>query len=329
MFSMCWILNPAMKLGFFLLAVIIDYGVLMVSPSINHLNAIEDFESWNPQQSCKSVNYLFHAKEKVINKLSYALQSEKEKSKLSEAHRKTLVIFQDELKDTEQAVYDALNGLKKLLREDYKSVVKIKRAIEQRLENFKELTLQQEEQVNAISEAEKELLNAVKHGKHNGTLIQQLIGDILNDISFAADKLEDRLNDNTFEKKSKDKGANVEAVIRLNEEEAEPSYADKKRNQNSESKPEGGVDILVDSQNNQFVLAKAKDSTIPHEDLHLIKDIVYIVLFSFIGAWFCTLLHVPIMFGPVLSGMILGPSGKNIIKVRPVNNINYEFIRND
>ena len=255
--------------------------VTLVSP-LNQLDNIEDFKSWNLPQSCKSVNYLFHAKEKVISKLNDALQSEKKNGKLSEAHRKTIVIFQDELKDSEEAVYDALNGLKRLLQEDYKSVVKIKKAIEQRLENFKELTLQQEEQVNAVSEAEKELSAAIKRGKQNGTMIQNLIGDILSDISFAADKLENQLNDNTFEKKSKDKGANVEAVIRLNDDENEPSNTDKNRDHVSDNKPGVDVGILVDSQNNQFVLAKAKDSTIPHEDLHLINDIVYIVVLSFV-----------------------------------------------
>ena len=306
-----------MNSDFILTIVLTIFGglVQIVSP-LSSVTTIADFKSWNPPESCKSVNFLFHAKEKVISKLNHALHSKQDKDKLSEAQRKTLVIFQDELNDTEQAVYDALNGLKRLLQEDYKSVMKIKRAIAQRLESFKELTLQQEEQVNAISEAEKELLALAKHGKHNGTRLQQMIGEVLSGISFAADKLENQLNDNTFEKNRKNKGANVEAVIRLSDaEEARPSSSEKRNNEKADAEREADVGILVDSQNNQFVLAKAKDATIPHEDLHLIKDIIYIVLLSFIGCWFCALVHIPTMFGPVLSGMILGPSGNNVIKV--------------
>ena len=66
------------------------------------------------------------------------------------------------------------------------------------------------------------------------------------------------------------KGANIEAVIRLEGGEKGDSITN-----NKSSKPEdtgdNSVIKLVDAQDNQFVLAKGKDSTVPHEDHHLIQ----------------------------------------------------------
>ncbi len=76
-----------------------------------------------------------------------------------------------------------------------------------------------------------------------------------------------------------------------------------------------GIIKLVDVEENQFVLSKGKDSTVPHEDHHLIKDIVYLMLLSFGLGWLCTLMSLPGMFGFILTGVILGPSGTNVLKV--------------
>ena len=272
------------------------------------------------QLTCQSVSQLFKTKERVVNKLTHLLvaNSKKKPQELSMDQVKTITIFRNELNVTEQAVFDSLNGLRKLLKEDYKSVVHMKEAIKQRLEALKLLTLQQEDQFNAISEAEKAFLAANKHAgiQSNGTRIEKVIGSILDDISFAADKLEDELDEKTFEKNRNAKGASIEAVVRLTADE-ETNDDDDNDNKTSQAEPgeENDMSILVDSQNNQFVLSKAKDATVPHEDVHFIKDIIFILLLSFVGSCLCSLIHLPTMFAFVISGMLLGPSGLNMIKV--------------
>ena len=147
----------------------------------------------------------------------------------------------------------------------------------------------------------------------NGTRLEKIIEGILDDVSFAADKLENELDEKTFEKTRNAKGASIEAVVRLNADE-ESQDSD---NETLEAEPgnENEMSILVDSQSNQFVLAKAKDATVPHEDVHFIKDIIYILVLSFSGSCICTLVQLPTMFAFVISGMLLGPSGLNMIKV--------------
>lgn len=276
----------------------------------------DDLTRWNPS-TCQYVSHLFKAKQRVVNKLGNILGSKipKKRQELTNAQVKAITIFKNELNVTERAVFDAINGLRKLLLEDYKSVVHMKDAIKQRLEALKLLALQQEDQFNAISEAEKEFFSASKHAdlQANGTRLEKIIEGILDDVSFAADKLENELDEKTFEKTRNAKGASIEAVVRLNADE-ERQDSD---NETLEADPgnENEMSILVDSQSNQFVLAKAKDATVPHEDVHFIKDIIYILVLSFSGSCICTLVQLPTMFAFVISGMLLGPSGLNMIKV--------------
>lgn len=60
----------------------------------------------------------------------------------------------------------------------------------------------------------------------------------------------------------------MEAVLRVEEDEE-----DNKRKNLSWQGAEGGLGLsmLIDSQNNQYVLTKPRDSTIPRADHHFIK----------------------------------------------------------
>ncbi|KAK2573397.1 Transmembrane and coiled-coil domain-containing protein 3 [Acropora cervicornis] len=287
------------------------------SPKKDNFAAVteNDINRWSSLM-CQSVSHLFKAKERVVNKLSHLLQIKGDKQKLTKDQVKTIAIFRNELDVTERAVFDSLNGLRKLLQEDYKSVVHMKEAIKQRLEALKLLALQQEDQFNAISETERAFMSANKHLdlQNNGTRIEKIIGGILDEISFAADKLEDALDEKTFEKTRNAKGASIEAVVRLNENEGVGNSFNGNNTLTGETSEENDMSILVDSQNNQFVLAKSKDATVPHEDVHFIKDIIFILLLSFLGSCVCFAIHLPTMFAFVISGMVLGPSGVNMIK---------------
>ncbi|KXJ26172.1 transmembrane and coiled-coil domain-containing protein 3 [Exaiptasia diaphana] len=286
------------------------------------VNTFWTFSSCDPtrwdSKSCRKINGLFHTKEQVTQKLKHVLEVEKKKKSLSNAQIRAINIYQAELNDTERAIFEAMSGLRKLLHEDYKSVVSIKEAIKQRLDSFKTIALRQEVQFNSISEAEKDLTAEHKlNGKNNSTGrgIGKLIDSVLSDVFIAADKLEKKLSDNTFEKQRNAKGASIEAVVRVNDDQNEAAGDGQEEGKdNSENEKDDGMSILVDSQSNEFVLAKSKDATVPHEDLHLIKDIIWICILSFFGACLCTVVELPTMFGFVMSGMVLGPTGVNIIK---------------
>lgn len=66
------------------------------------------------------------------------------------------------------------------------------------------------------------------------------------------------------------KGVNVEAVLRVGEDE-EIGGKRKNKSQPKEVEDDLGLSMLIDSQNNQYVLTKPRDSTIPRADHHFIK----------------------------------------------------------
>ena len=63
------------------------------------------------------------------------------------------------------------------------------------------------------------------------------------------------------------KGVNFEAVLRVEEEEAD-SHQNLSRRDVEEDL---GLSMLIDSQNNQYILTRPRDASIPRADHHLIK----------------------------------------------------------
>jgi hypothetical protein len=66
------------------------------------------------------------------------------------------------------------------------------------------------------------------------------------------------------------KGVNVEAVLRVEENE-EDGRKRKNVSRRREAEDDLGLSMLIDSQNNQYILTKPRDSTMPRSDPHLIK----------------------------------------------------------
>lgn len=65
-------------------------------------------------------------------------------------------------------------------------------------------------------------------------------------------------------------GVNVEAVLRVEEDEENGGMRKNKSSQR-EAEEDLGLSMLIDSQNNQYVLTKPRDSTMPRADHHFIK----------------------------------------------------------
>lgn len=60
----------------------------------------------------------------------------------------------------------------------------------------------------------------------------------------------------------------MEAVLRVEEDEEDNQRKNMSR---QVAKGDLGLSMLIDSQNNQYVLTKPRDSTIPRADHHFIK----------------------------------------------------------
>ncbi|XP_012518282.1 PREDICTED: transmembrane and coiled-coil domain-containing protein 3 [Propithecus coquereli] len=263
--------------------------------------------------SCRKLSGLLRQKNVVLNKLKSAIRVvEKDvglskEEKLFQVH--TFEIFQKELNESENSVFQAIYGLQRALQGDYKDVVNMKESSRQRLEALREAAIKEEAEYVELLAAEKHQVEALKNMQHQNKSLSML-DEILEDVRKAADRLEEEIEEHAFDDNKSVKGVNVEAVLRVEEEEAGAKH--------NVTRGEGegglGLSMLIDSQNNQYILTKPRDATIPRADPHFIKDIVTIGMLSLPCGWLCTAIGLPTMFGYIMCGVLLGPSGLNSIK---------------
>ncbi|XP_055786441.1 transmembrane and coiled-coil domain-containing protein 3 isoform X4 [Salvelinus fontinalis] len=277
--------------------------------------------SW-VSDNCRRLGSLIRQKNTAIKKLAVAAAAVGRDHSLSDPERlfqvHTLEVFQKELNESERSVFQAVVGLQRALQGDYRDVVNMKESSRQRLEALREAAIKEEQEYVELVAAEKHQVEAVKSAlAQNKTL--SMLDEILEDVRRAADRLEEEIEDHAFDNNKQMNGvhvANVEAVLRVEEEEEDGG----KRRRNAsrrggEVEDDVGLSMLIDSQNNQYVLTKPRDSTMPRSDQHFIKDLVSVVMLSLPCGWLCTMMGLPPMFGYIVCGVLLGPSGLNSIKV--------------
>lgn len=264
--------------------------------------------------SCRKLSALLRQKNVVLNKLKHAIKVVEQnvalstEEKLFQVH--TFEIFQKELNESENSVFQAIHGLHRALQGDYKDVVNMKESSRQRLEALREAAIKEEREYVELLAAEKHQVEALKHMQHQNKSLSML-DEILEDVRKAADRLEEEIEEHAFDDNKSVRGVNIEAVLRVEEDEN-----DSERNlSRREVEDNLGLSMLIDSQNNQYILTKPRDSTIPRADHHFIKDIVTIVMLSLPCGWLCTVIGLPNMFGYIICGVLLGPSGLNNIKI--------------
>ncbi|KAL6481456.1 hypothetical protein MHYP_G00095360 [Metynnis hypsauchen] len=265
-------------------------------------------------ENCRRLSGLLRQKSTAVRKLESAAVAVRRDRSLSDAERlfqvHTLEVFQKELNESERSVFQAVLGLQRVLKGDSRDVVNMKESSRQRLEALREAAIKEEEEYVELVAAEKHQQEALKVAQdRNKTL--SMLDEILEDVRKAADRLEEEIEDHVFDNNKQMKGVNVEAVLRVEEDEE-----DNKRKNVSRQVVESdlGLSMLIDSQNNQYVLTKPRDSTIPRADHHFIKDLVSVVMLSLPCGWLCTLIGLPPMFGYIVCGVLLGPSGLNSIQ---------------
>ncbi|XP_075865728.1 transmembrane and coiled-coil domain-containing protein 3 isoform X2 [Microcebus murinus] len=263
--------------------------------------------------SCRKLSGLLRQKNVVLNKLKSAIRVVEKDAGLSSEEKlfqvHTFEIFQKELNESENSVFQAIYGLQRALQGDYKDVVNMKESSRQRLEALREAAIKEETEYVELLAAEKHQVEALKNMQHQNKSLSML-DEILEDVRKAADRLEEEIEEHAFDDNKSVKGVNVEAVLRVEEEEAGAKH--------NATRGEGegglGLSMLIDSQNNQYILTKPRDATIPRADPHFIKDIVTIGMLSLPCGWLCTAIGLPTMFGYIMCGVLLGPSGLNSIK---------------
>ncbi|XP_068435940.1 transmembrane and coiled-coil domain-containing protein 3 isoform X2 [Clinocottus analis] len=266
--------------------------------------------------NCKRLVGLLRQKNVVVRKLATAADAVRGDQALSEPERlfqvHTLEIFQKEMNESEHLVFQAVHGLQRALQGDYRDVVNMKESSRQRLEALREAAIKEEQEYLELVAAEKHQQEAVKSVlAQNKTL--SMLDEILEDVRKAADRLEEEIEEHAFDNNKQMRGVNVEAVLRVEEDE-ESGGKRKNKSKQKEVEDDLGLSMLIDSQNNQYVLTKPRDSTMPRADHHFIKDLVSVVMLSLPCGWICSLVGLPPMFGYIICGVLLGPSGLNSIK---------------
>nr|XP_043886872.1 transmembrane and coiled-coil domain-containing protein 3 [Solea senegalensis]XP_043886873.1 transmembrane and coiled-coil domain-containing protein 3 [Solea senegalensis] len=271
--------------------------------------------SW-VSSNCKQLVALLRRKNVVVRKLAAATDAVGKDHTLPDSERlfkvHTLEVFQKELNDSENLVFQAMFSLQRALQGDYRDVVNMKESSRQRLEALREAAIKVEQEYVELVAVEKHQQEAAKNALAQNQSLSML-DEILEDVRKAADRLEEEIDEHAFDKNKQMKGVNVEAVLRVEDDEEKGGKRNNKSRQNEEE-DNLGLSMLIDSQNNQYVLTKPRDSTIPRADHHFIKDLVSVVMLSLPCGWICTLVGLPPMFGYIVCGVLLGPSGLNSIK---------------
>lgn len=96
-------------------------------------------------ESCRKLSGLLRQKNVVLNKLKSAIRAVEKDAGLSDEEKlfqvHTFEIFQKELNESENSVFQAIHGLQRALQGDYKDVVNMKESSRQRLEALREAAI--------------------------------------------------------------------------------------------------------------------------------------------------------------------------------------------
>ena len=211
-----------------------------------------------------------------------------------------LEMFSEELQESERDMKNAIDGLRRSLTSDFRNPSELKRNSKHRLDFLRVATMKEEQSYNRLKGIEEIVENYAAH--LNNTSI---LDELLHEVALAADQLESRIEDHVVNNLSN--SGQIEAVMHIRENLATEEGLD------DDYELDSG-DILVDSQNNKYVLSKPKDSTSPLIDHHLVMDIIMVLLVCLPLGMICEKLCLPTLFGYVMTGVLLGPSGLNCLK---------------
>ncbi|KAI8903539.1 Sodium/hydrogen exchanger family-domain-containing protein [Gorgonomyces haynaldii] len=173
------------------------------------------------------------------------------------------------------------------------------------IDQFQQLVLKAKNDKIATGENKKMEEKQKQKDKEDVEPIQKIVDGVMKDVAEKADTLETSLKDDKFKQGQKNEGTTIETVIKVKDKE-----------QKNTTQP-----VLVDSENNQYVLSKPGDITKYVEDSKLLNDFLLMFLFIFISSFLAHFLRLPSFFGYLCAGILLGPGGyiANEIQVETIS----------
>ncbi|XP_077970291.1 transmembrane and coiled-coil domain-containing protein 3-like [Styela clava] len=222
-----------------------------------------------------------------------------------------LELFIEELTESERDMLEAQEALKNSLLTDFRDPAVLMQNSKIRLDALRIATLKEEQSYNRIKHVEEAMKLYTEHSNDS----KSMMDEFLKEIADAADQLELDIEDVILPMENAVvDGAHIEAVIHMKEGEEHIQDAHNNSDIDSEVEYDERLDMLVDSQNNKFILTRPKDMTSPNIDHYLILDIIMIYIASFPFGYICQFFGVPSIFGYIMAGLTLGPSGLNWIQ---------------
>ncbi|RHZ89356.1 hypothetical protein Glove_16g96 [Diversispora epigaea] len=144
-----------------------------------------------------------------------------------------------------------------------------------------------------------------------------IIKNVLLDVGIEADRIEENMHQHKFFDGSKIHGT-LDMVVKLEDEDEYIEY-EKENDPNSSQNEEhrhgvGKVNMLLDRDNNEYVLTRPNDLTAFYEDGRLVQDLIFIIITAFIFGGIFNSIGLPAFIGYIIAGCVLGPAGCNVIQ---------------
>ena len=160
----------------------------------------------------------FNTDQKLVNSIRIVNEN-KAISNIEKQHRLQVIkLFQREMNVSLDSFIKSLQNLKGILRGDYQSIQSLKEINKVRLEQLKSAMLDAEDEFNMIVDAaHNEEMRAMKYNssKKYNTAIEHFFKELIGGVAIAADVLEEKLDDNAFEREIHSKKIEIETVVRI------------------------------------------------------------------------------------------------------------------
>ena len=260
----------------------------------------------NPRAVCSQLVLLGNRKKNTLTTLKRSKDRINHDKKLSDSEKgdrlQVLDLFTLELTASERALLTVVKDYERTLKIDFQSLDDIGSSCEKRLEDMRAVSLQVEKDYHTFHTLHRE----IKMHHDNISLPGSIMEEILRTLTHAADELEVELLENVFDAAVAKGNVEVETVVKL------PGGV-------RDHAPVAGGNVeslvLVDPDSNQYTLSRPQDTTVSHEDHNLLHDVLLLFLLCSVLGMAVSWLRAPSLFGYILAGVLLGPSGFNVIKV--------------
>ena len=261
-----------------------------------------------PINPSSKLTLLIAKKRNILNALkrsSHKIESDRGiKDKDKKDKLQVLELFRRELEATDRSLLTVIGDFERTLNSGFHSIDDIKESCFKRLEDMRNVSLQVEEDFNAILALQKDIqLHHPSSNQGNSIMIE-----ILHTLAHAADELEEELKDDVFDAALSKGNVEVETVVKL-------SHFHSHTHLRVSDHIGRGAPVLIDPQSNQYSLSRPQDTTIPHEDHNLLYDLLLLHLSCFVFGAVFSLVRAPAVFGYIFTGVLFGPSGCNWVKV--------------